>query len=122
MILANGTVVTASQNENSDLFNMAAGSCGILGIVTELKIQLIEAKKYVKLTCYRKSSIHDTVNFIIEKSDDITVDYLDSIVFSQDFAVVMVGQLSDDKSSQVQHFSQARDPWFYLHVEQQLKQ
>lgn len=45
---------------------------------------------------------------------------MDGILFSKEHGVVITGYLTDDlpDSSQVQRFSDADDPWYYLHVKE----
>jgi Delta24-sterol reductase len=54
-ILGNGDIVTVSRSENLDLFCGAAGAVGSLGIMTLIKLQLIEAKKFVKTTLFSEA-------------------------------------------------------------------
>jgi Delta24-sterol reductase len=118
MVLANGDVVTASKTEHSDLFKAAAGTLGTLGITTLIELQLIQAKKFVKITYHRKSNIHDIIQAIRQETENTSNDYVDGIVFSKTHGVVITGQLTDVKpdSAKPQTFSKAWDPWFYLHV------
>ncbi|KAL1968424.1 hypothetical protein VTN77DRAFT_1953 [Rasamsonia byssochlamydoides] len=118
MVLANGDIVVASRTENSDLFRGAAGAVGSLGITTLIELQLIEAKKYVKVTYYPKRSVAETIHSLREEISDPSNDYVDGILFSKDHGVVITGQITDDRSEtvKVQTFSHPFDPWFYLHV------
>lgn len=61
MVLPNGDKRIASPRENSDLFYGAAESLGTLGVTTLLEIQLIEAKKYVELTCQPVHTIDEVL-------------------------------------------------------------
>jgi hypothetical protein len=46
---ATGEKVWATANEHRDLFSMAAGSFGSLGVITMLEMELIDAKRHVEL-------------------------------------------------------------------------
>lgn len=96
MVLGDGSVVTASESERSDLFFGAAGSCGTLGVVTLLKLDLIEAKRYVELMYHPVSTTQEALDQIERAAQDPSIDYLDGIVFSLDHSVVMTGRLTDD--------------------------
>lgn len=119
IVLANGEIVMASGTERSDLFYGAAGSCGTLGVVTLLEIQLIAAKSFVELTYHHATSVSEAIQAIKEGSKNPTVDYIDGIVFSMDSAVVMTGRLTNDCSpgTRIQRYTRAHDPWFYQHAE-----
>ncbi|MCJ1332358.1 hypothetical protein MMC10_009050 [Thelotrema lepadinum] len=64
MVLGNGDIVTASDQENRDLFRAASGAVGSLGITTLLRIQLVKAKKYVKVTYHPTTSIPGAIKKI----------------------------------------------------------
>lgn len=117
MILANGKVVKTSATKNSDLFYGTAGSYGTLGVMTAGEIQLIPAKEYVQLTYIPVSSFNDAVKtldtVIAEKHD-----FIDGIMFAKNQGVIMVGNMTHNVTGQVQRFSRAHDPWFYLHAQE----
>lgn len=122
MVLANGTVVAASQDENSDLFYGAASSFGTLGVTTLLRIDLIPAKKFVELTYNPVSGIEDAVSMIQRAATDPRNDFIDGIMFSKTSGVICIGSLTDgDSRAPVQRFTKSTDPWFYLHAEDMLR-
>lgn len=120
IVLGDGTIITASDKQNRDLFHGASGAVGSLGITTMLEIQLIQAKKYVKVTYHSFRSIPEVIEKIKAETLNPALDYVDGILFSKEHGVVITGYLTDDlpDSSQVQRFSDANDPWYYLHVKE----
>ncbi|KAL9030603.1 MAG: hypothetical protein Q9180_006886 [Flavoplaca navasiana] len=120
MVLGNGDIITASDKENSDLFHGASGAVGSLGITTLLEIQLMQAKQYVKVTYYPTRSIPEAIAKIRAEIENPELDYVDGILYSKEHGVVVTGCLTDDipDSAQVQRFSDADDPWYYLHVKE----
>lgn len=118
MVLANGEIVSASKNENSDLFYGAASSFGTLGVTTLIELQLVEAKKYVELTYINISSMAEGIRKIEKIAKDPSVDYLDGILFSKNSGVICFGHLVDTHkpNTQIQRFMKSSDPWFYLHA------
>ncbi|TEY40695.1 hypothetical protein BOTCAL_0427g00080 [Botryotinia calthae] len=118
MVLANGEIVSASKDVNSDLFYGAASSFGTLGVTTLIELQLIEAKTYVELTYINIQSMAQGIQKIEEISKDPNVDYLDGILFSKEAGVICSGRLVDERipNTQVQCFTRNSDPWFYLHA------
>ncbi|KAJ4357403.1 uncharacterized protein N0V89_001978 [Didymosphaeria variabile] len=125
VVLGNGEVVWATgdrENPHRDLFFACAGSCGSLGVVTLLKMKLIDAKPYVELEYRAIGSVNEAVDVLQEVEHDPSVDYIDGILYSMDSGVIMVGRLQAAPiPGRIQCFDKASDPWFYLHAEQILK-
>ncbi|KAG5982378.1 hypothetical protein E4U55_002008 [Claviceps digitariae] len=119
MVLGNGDVVTASRDERADLFRGAAGAVGTLGVTTLMELRLIEAKKFVRTTYHRTGSVAEAVDKVRCETANPANDYVDGILFSKEHGVVITGTMTDEKPAEakVQTFSHARDPWFYLHVQ-----
>ncbi|KFZ21952.1 hypothetical protein V502_02900 [Pseudogymnoascus sp. VKM F-4520 (FW-2644)] len=120
MILGNGEIVKASHSERPDLFHGAAGALGTLGTVTLMELRLVEAKKFVKTTYLRLNSISEAIDQVQKETGDLQSDYVDGILFSKHHGVVITGQLTNDipDNCPLKTFSDAADPWFYLHVQQ----
>ena len=120
MVLGNGDIVTASEKENTDLFHGASGAVGSLGITTLLELQLIQAKKYVKATYHPVRSIREAIDKTREETLNREYDYVDGVLFSKGHGVVITGCLTDElpTTARVQRFSDAKDPWYYLHVKE----
>jgi len=118
MVLATGEIVIASSTDNSDLFYGAASSFGTLGVTTLLELQLIEANAYVELTHYPISSILEAQDRINEVTKDVSIEYLDGMMFAKDKGVICSGRLTNTPSPgvPVQRFTRPTDPWFYLHI------
>lgn len=121
IVLPDGEVVTASSRERSDLFYGAAASFGTLGVTTLLEVQLIVAKKYVELTYHPVMSMHEALQKFEEATREEANEYLDGIFFSQDCGVICSGRLTDQVGPKVQRFSRSKDPWFYLHARDVVK-
>lgn len=117
MILANGTVTTASARKNSDLFYGTAGSFGTLGVITSATVELVPAKKYVQLTYLPVRGFTDAVATLSRVAAE-DYDYVDGIMFSKSNGVIIAGKLSDQKAGRVERFTRAHDQWYYLHAEQ----
>ena len=115
IILANGEIVTTSRKERPDLFWGTACSYGTLGLITLVKLRLIPASTYVKLTYERVGSFEEMV-LVIQKAARANVDFVDGIMFSKKRGVVMTGMRTNDRISHVTKFLRARDEWFYIHA------
>ncbi|KAF3033133.1 hypothetical protein E8E12_001258 [Didymella heteroderae] len=122
IILGNGDVLWASAEEHRDLFFTAAGSCGSLGVITLLEMELIDAKSHVELEYVPVSSTDEAVKQLKHYQQQSDVAYMDGILYSPASGVVMIGRLTNQApSGRVQRFDRASDPWFYMHAETILK-
>lgn len=122
MVLADGSVVKCSKKDKPELFNGAAGALGTLGITTLLELNLRRATKYVEVTYHPLSSVAQAVEQIQEMTHDPSLDYVDGILYSKSEGAIITGRMTDSPTSEsaVQTFSDAKDPWFYLHVQEKL--
>lgn len=122
MVLANGKIVTASDTENADLFRGAAGAVGTFGVTTLVDIQLHKATKYVLVTYHKVDSMQEATEKLLEfTSRPSEFDYIDGIMYSPTSGVVITGRMTDNQEGlQIQRFSDAKDPWFYLHVQDRI--
>lgn len=120
IVLGNGDIITASDRANPDLFHGSSGALGSLGITTLLELQLIKAKKYVKATYHPVKSVPEAIKKVEEEVLNSQNDYVDGILFSRENGVIITGCLTDDlpATAHVQTYSDARDPWFYLHAKE----
>lgn len=123
MVLANGEVITASESSNGDLLRGAAGAVGTLGVTTMVEIQLREASKFVETTYHPVYGMEEAIGKLLDftsKPDEF--DYIDGIMFSKTSGAIITGRMTNTlgKELHVQRFSDAKDPWFYLHVKDRI--
>ena len=116
LILADGSIIKASNDVNSDLFWSCAGSYGTLGVMTAIEINLILAKKYVQLEYIPVCGYADAIKLISDEIKKVP-DYIDGILFSKDNGVVMIGKMTNSLDYPKQTFRKATDDWFFSHVE-----
>jgi len=118
MVLGNGEVIKASDNEHGDLFRGAAGAMGTLGVTTLIELRLIEAKRFVNVTYHPVRSTAEAAQITRELSASTDYDYIDGIMFSKNEGVVLAGQLSNGFPAGARgvRFSAPLHPWYYLHV------
>ena len=122
IVLANGEVVICSETERPDLFRGAAGAVGTLGVTTLVKLRLHKATKYVETTYH---PVTGGMKEAIAKLQDFSkgdFDYLDGIMFSKQRGAIITGRMTDTPAAgtPLQRFSNAEDPWFYLHVQDRI--
>jgi len=122
MVLANGEVVKISPTEKADLFNGAAGAVGSMGVTTMVELQLHEAKQYVETTYHPVSSMSEATTKLKEFTSQSDLDYVDGIMFSKNQGAIITGRMTDELKTGIstQNFSHAKDPWFYLHVQDKI--
>lgn len=116
IVLGNGEVITASPTQNQDLFYGTACSYGSLGIITLVKLRLIPAKDFVRVTYHAVKSFDEAVT-LTEKKVGEAINFVDGIIFSKNRGVVMTGNFSDKSDLPVATFSKRADEWFYLHAD-----
>tara|TARA_R110002153_G_scaffold246334_2_gene402098 strand:+ start:2468 stop:3871 length:1404 start_codon:yes stop_codon:yes gene_type:complete len=96
VLTADGDVLYCTRdNENADLFNSIPNSYGTLGYVTRAKIQLIDAKKYVKLINHKCENITEAFEFIKIAVNNKDTDFIDAVAYSEFNIIVVMGFLCD---------------------------
>jgi FAD/FMN-containing dehydrogenase len=96
ILTGTGDVITASPDQNADLYRAFPNSYGTLGYSVRLKIELEPVKPFVALRHLRFHSLDELVaamDRIIETGgiDGTPVDYLDGVVFSADESYLCIG-------------------------------
>jgi Delta24-sterol reductase len=123
IVLANGELVHASRSEREDLFYGSGSSFGTTGVITLLEIQLVKASEYVHMDYISVRSASEAIETMKKAMGDISVDYIESFLYSPKKAVVCLGHLCDERppDCRLQKFTRAHDPWFYLHARDMVK-
>ncbi len=121
LVLGNGEVVTASEDERQDLFHGSACSYGSLGVLTRARMDLLPAHTHVDLTYRRVESAEEAVAVMMDAVERDDVDFVDGLLFGPDRGVVMTGRRTSDPQGPVNRVWRARDDWFYLHAEKAME-
>ncbi len=116
IVLGNGEVITASPTQNEDLFYGTACSYGSLGVITLVKLRLLPAKEFVRLSYHTVPSFDEAIRLTEQKVGE-AVDFVDAVLFAKNRGVVMVGSFADKNDLPISTFSKASDEWFYLHAD-----
>lgn len=116
LILGNGAIITASAEENSDLFYGMPGTYGSLGVLTAAEVQLVTAKRYVQLTYMPTSTYSEALSVMQTSCNNTENDFVEGILFAKNKGVIITGKLTNETSGKVEQFSRAQDDWFYLHA------
>ena len=100
ILTSSGEVHCATKNNKySDLFNAIPNSYGTLGYVTRAKLELIDAKSYVKLFNMKYDNINDAfeaLNIAVRNKD---ADFVDAVMYSQYNIVVVLGFMCNNPNS-----------------------
>ena len=123
MVLADGSVVVASEKEYADLFRGAAGAVGTFGVTTLVELRLQKASKFVETTYHPVGSVKEAVKLLRDftaRPDEF--DYVDGIMYSPSAGAIVIGKMTDEPSAgnKIQRFSAPNDPWYYLHVAERI--
>ncbi|KAF2823195.1 FAD-binding domain-containing protein [Ophiobolus disseminans] len=119
VVLADGTLVTASATENEELFEGLRGSFGTLGVLTMVELRLLPLKSMVEVTYHPTTSFEDAMSKMQQQTVDKGNDYVDGVIFSKALGVVVSGRLTDTNSSlglPVRRFSKPWNEWFWIHA------
>ncbi|KAK2159843.1 hypothetical protein LSH36_145g06026 [Paralvinella palmiformis] len=122
LVLADGSVVKCSKDENSDLFYAAPWSYGTLGFLVSAEIRIIPAKKYVRLEYQPVHRFEEIVSTFKEKTlKEANNDFVEGLVFSKDEAIIMTGIMTDDvEEDKINAIGKYYKPWFFKHVQSHL--
>lgn len=123
VVLADGSLVKASRNQNQDLYRTLAWSHGSLGFLVALTLKIVKVKPYIKLTYIPVRGQKDYCDMIRLLSGDSgedysTPDYVEATVYNPEEAVIMTGDYSDYNTNlNVNHVTRWYKPWFYKYTE-----
>lgn len=127
VVLGDGTLVTASKQENPDLYKCLPWSHGSLGFLVALTLKIVKVKPYIKMTYIPVKGQKGYCDMIRLLSGDSGGDYevsnyIEATIFNKNEAVIMVGDYSDyNENLPVNHLTKWYKPWFYKYVESFLK-
>ena len=125
VVLADGSVVTASADENEELFRALPWSYGTLGFLVSVTLRVVPCKPFVRLTSYPCHTHDAGVRVFTEKATaENPTDFVESLAYSFDRSVVMTGEMVDKSevdSSKLNAIGWWFKPWFYKHVETALQ-
>ncbi|KAL6703714.1 hypothetical protein ACN47E_009408 [Coniothyrium glycines] len=119
VVLADGALVHASQDENRELFEGLRGSFGTLGVLTLVELQLLPLRHFVEVTYHPTFSFENATAKLRYQMKREENDYVDGVLFSKGLGVVVVGRLVSEQDAPqlpLRRFSRAWDEWFWIHA------
>jgi FAD/FMN-containing dehydrogenase len=96
ILLGDGSTIVCSATRNPDLFYGFPNSYGTLGYVLRLKVKLIPAMRYVKLTHTRFAEPAKFFAQIETLCSGSAFDYIDGVVFDGGEMYITTGEFTDD--------------------------
>eukprot|EP01122_Echinamoeba_exundans_P012225 TRINITY_DN5058_c0_g1_i1.p1 TRINITY_DN5058_c0_g1~~TRINITY_DN5058_c0_g1_i1.p1 ORF type:complete len:534 (+),score=148.46 TRINITY_DN5058_c0_g1_i1:291-1892(+) len=118
MIMADGSVVHCSEKENPELFFTVPWSYGTLGFIASAEIKLVPFRKFIHLKYEPCFSQKQWIDLTTKYTKDTNIEYIETLCFSKDTAVVMTGIGVDSvpAGQEIEAIGNFYKPWFYEHV------
>lgn len=124
LVLADGSLITCSKHENSDLFYAVPWSYGTLGFLTAVEIKIIPATKYIRLKYEPVRGLTNLCRKFDEASRNQRNCFVEALQFSLEEAVIMTGvKVSDNEvdSEKINEIGKWYKPWFFVHVRNMIR-
>lgn len=91
LVLADGSLVKCSKDENSELFYSVPWSYGTLGFLTAVEIKIIPATKYARLKYEPVRGLKTLCQKFEVEAKNKNNDFVEALLFSVDEGVIMTG-------------------------------
>ncbi|MBN3286388.1 DHC24 reductase, partial [Polyodon spathula] len=122
LVLADGSLVRCTAEENSELFYSVPWSCGTLGFLVAAEIRIIPARRYVRLHYEPVNGLEKICQRFSSESANKKNQFVEGLVYSRDQAVIMTGVMTEEaESDKINSIGHYYKPWFYKHVESYLR-
>ncbi|KAJ7986548.1 hypothetical protein DPEC_G00341000 [Dallia pectoralis] len=121
LVLADGSLVRCTEEENSDLFHAVPWSCGTLGFLVAAEIKIVPARCWVRLQYEPIRGLENICRRFTEASKDKNNTFVEGLQYSLDEAVIMTGTMTDTaEPDKINRIGLHYKPWFFKHVESYL--
>jgi delta24-sterol reductase len=119
VVVADGSVVRCSRDENPDLFHALSFSYGAHGLLTAVELPVVPCKPYVKITYHPVRSLEEaSAKFSALVCDERPSEFVDGLMFSRERGVLMEANFADlPPGEQPNDIGRYYKPWFYKHAE-----
>ncbi|XP_064626464.1 delta(24)-sterol reductase-like [Lineus longissimus] len=119
LVMADGSVVKCSKDENSELFYSVPWSYGTLGFLVSADLKIVPAKKYVKVEYMPVYSFDDIQKkFSEEVMKKENNDFVEGLMYSENTAVIMTANMTDEaEPEKINAIGDFWKPWFFKHAE-----
>lgn len=123
LVTGDGGIVRCTPDEHPDLFRAVPWSYGTVGILTAVEINIIPAKKYVKIMYEPIRSCKVMARKLAEVSQvQSQAEFVEGLMFSQEEGVLMTANQTDIvEEDKINRIARWYKPWFFIHVRNMLK-
>ncbi|XP_026733822.1 delta(24)-sterol reductase-like [Trichoplusia ni] len=124
LVLADGSVVTCSKEENPDLFYAVPWSYGTFGFLTSVVIKLVPAKIYIRLQYHPHNKLSELADqFRKESESDKPHEFIEALMYTKESGVLMTGDMVDEigTDGKFNPIGKWYSEWFFTQVERHLK-
>ncbi|KAG0716847.1 Delta(24)-sterol reductase [Chionoecetes opilio] len=122
LVLADGSLVTCSKDENPDLFYSVPWSYGTLGFLTAVEMKIVAAQRFVKVEYKPCNSLENLVStFRAETWKAEGNQFVEGLLYSLQSGVVMTANMCNTAEiGKINEIGRWYKPWFFTHVENYL--
>jgi len=121
LVMADGSRVVCSREENPELFHAVPWSHGTLGFLVSAEIRIIPASKYVRLQYVPCHTSEEGRRRLEEASRDESNDFVEMLQFNREQSVLMIGHFADKpEKGRINAIGRWYKPWFFTHVQSYL--
>ena len=119
IVTAEGTLVRATPEQNSDLFHALPWSHGTLGFLVAVELRIVPIQEHVRLDYQPFHSLDafcTRLNELTASSD--APRFIEGLVFSEDSGVILSGDFDEPcpRGARVNRINASYKPWFYHHA------
>eukprot|EP00007_Cunea_sp_BSH-02190019_P006986 CAMPEP_0174235998 /NCGR_PEP_ID=MMETSP0417-20130205/5268_1 /TAXON_ID=242541 /ORGANISM="Mayorella sp, Strain BSH-02190019" /LENGTH=524 /DNA_ID=CAMNT_0015314585 /DNA_START=228 /DNA_END=1802 /DNA_ORIENTATION=- len=119
VVIADGSVVECTREQNAELFHSLPWSYGSLGFITAVRLRIRPVKPWVHLQYHPTNTWEEMVS----KFEEFTMcenapEFVEAILYDTERGVLMTGEYADQPEySKINSIGWWFKPWFYKHVE-----
>ncbi|XP_046455631.1 delta(24)-sterol reductase-like [Daphnia pulex] len=119
LVVADGSVVKCSKEENSDLYYAIPWSYGTLGFLTAVEIEIVPSLQFVRLEYKSVSSLDEACRVFEEETlKEENNQFVEGLMFSLNRGVIMTANMVNSaEPGKLNVISRWYKPWFFKHVE-----
>ncbi|KAF2650760.1 FAD-binding domain-containing protein [Lophiostoma macrostomum CBS 122681] len=116
IVLANGTITTASRQRHPELLAGIVGTLGTIGITTLFQVQLVPATSNVDLRYIPVISMTEALDTMDACIKENHIDFVEGLIYGEkapSYGVIAVGKMTANREHSATSFSSPGAPWFY---------
>jgi len=121
LVLADGSFIRCTKDENADLFRAFPWSHGSLGFLVAVEVEIMPIKPFIHMTYIPCHSREEYSTRMKEMSTmDNPPEFLEATIYSKETAVIQAGELVDVKDvpwNKVNHINYFWKPYYFKWVE-----